>query len=249
MTDRDSGAGPDGAGPDWRTVLAGLPDGEEGPPPGVSRRRWHCARRRDLRRLRAGTAAELRGRPLSPLVLLLVVAVLLVLGLLSRCGSPGPGDDARPATTTPAVPSAPAALPAPPAPEPAPDDTTGPDSVAGAWVRAYLSRDPLVDGSHRPSVERAAAWATADLTRSLLRSPAPGWGRQVSRGETTTVESVAVRPGGPDLPPDNAAQVWRTAEAQVSARGYAPAARRAETLQVEVMLTTVGWRVSRVVGV
>ncbi|MEU8779986.1 hypothetical protein AB0D01_39740, partial [Streptomyces sp. NPDC048606] len=241
------GRGPDEpAAPDWRLILAGLPaDGEEEPAGRGARRRWRRARRQEQRRQRAGTAAELRGRPMSPLVVLLVVAVLLVLGVLSRCGGTPPPADARPPAPAPAPARSAPPAPAPPAPVSA---DASPEDVAGAWVRALLTRDPLADGSHRPSVSRAARWATPELTASLERAPAPGWGRQVSRGEVTRVVAVAVVPAGEDLPPDSPAQVWRRVTATVQADGYA-SVRRDDVVQVEVMLTTAGWRVARVLGV
>ncbi|MFD8633742.1 hypothetical protein [Streptomyces sp. NPDC059533] len=234
---------PDGA-PDWRSVLAALPDEEE-PPPGASRRRWRRTRRRTARRQRAEAVTAVRGRPVHPVALLLVVAVVLVLGAVARCGAPA-GDDARPPAE--ASPSATAAVPAPaPAPPQVPADTA-PEDVAGAWVRAYLSRDPVADGSHRACARRAAAWATEDLTRNLTELAPPGWGRQVSRGEATRVTAVDVRPAGPDLPPDNAAQLWRAVGAAVEATGYEPT-QRTDELRVELTRTTAGWRVSRVLGV
>ncbi|MFC9825247.1 hypothetical protein ACFWG6_28930 [Streptomyces erythrochromogenes] len=235
----------DGPAPDWRALLAALPDTDDEPPPGTSRRRWRRTRRRAARRQRAAAVTAVRARPVHPAALLLVVLLVLVLGVLARCGGgPGEGDDRPPA----AAPSA--TRPAPPAPPPAPSvpADTDPADVAAAWTRAYLTRDPLTDQTHRASVRRAAAWATEDLTRNLTEHTPAGWGRQVSRGEATRVTDVAVRPAGTDLPPDNAAQVWRIAAAEVDVAGDENS-RRTDTLRVELTLTTAGWRVSRVLGV
>ncbi|MFD8025788.1 hypothetical protein ACFV6G_35915 [Streptomyces lavendulae] len=236
---------PDGPDPDWRALLAALPDGDDDPPPGTSRRRWRQTRRRAARQRRADTITAVRARPVHPAALLLVLLLVLALGVLARCDSrPQPGDDRPPA----AVPSAaPTAAPAP-VPVPTVPADTGPDSIAAEWVRAYLSRDPVADQSHRPSVRRAASWAVPELTQSLIRQAPPGWGRQVSRGEATRVTATAVRPAGDDLPPDSPAQVWRAVTATVQATGY-ETATRAEVLRVEIMRTTAGWRVSRALGV
>ncbi|GFN01416.1 hypothetical protein Sfulv_62260 [Streptomyces fulvorobeus] len=115
-------------------------------------------------------------------------------------------------------------------------------------MRAYLTRDPVADGTHRASVRRAAAQATDDLTRNLIDNAPPGWGHQVSRGERTRVVAVAVRPAEADLPPDNPAQVWRKVTATLNVTGY-ETARRTALLRVELTLTRAGWRVSRVLGV
>ncbi|MFJ3728682.1 hypothetical protein ACIPYQ_39785 [Streptomyces sp. NPDC090045] len=231
--------------PDWRALLAALPDQDDEPPPGTSRRRWRRTRRRAARRQRAATVTAVRARPVHPAALLLVVLLVLVLGVLARCGGePGQGDD-RPPAAAPSVTRT--AAPAPP-PAPSVPADTEPDDVAAAWTRAYLSRDPLTDQTHRASVRRAAAWATEDLTRNLTEHTPAGWGRQVSRGEATRVTDVAVRPAGTDLPPDNAAQVWRLAAAEVDVAGD-ETSRRTDTLRVELTRTTAGWRVSRVLGV
>lgn len=240
---------PDGPAPDWRALLAALPDGDDEPPPGASwrtRRRWRRTRAREARRTRADAVTELRQRPMSPVAMLLVVVLVLILGAVSRCGGQsGPGEDSRP--PAPAR-SSPAAAPAPPAPQPNVQEDAAPDDIAAAWVRAYLTRDPQADQDHRASVQRAAPWATADLTRNLTDTTPPGWGRQVSRGESTRVTSAAARPAGPDLPADNPAQLWRTVTATVDVTGYEKS-RRTDTLSVEVSRTTTGWRVSRVLGV
>ncbi|MFI5672730.1 hypothetical protein [Streptomyces sp. NPDC051704] len=236
---------PDGPAPDWRALLAALPDADDEPPPGTSRRRWRRTRRRAARRQRAAAVTAVRARPVHPAALLLVVLLVLVLGVLARCGGEPDGGDNRPPAT------APSATPtAPPAPPPAPSvpADTEPEDVAAAWTRAYLTRDPLADQTHRASVRRAAAWATEDLTRNLTEHTPAGWGQQVSRGEATRVTGVAVRPAGPDLPPDNAAQVWRIAAAEVDVAGDENS-RRTDTLRVELTRTTAGWRVSRVLGV
>ncbi|MFD9270935.1 hypothetical protein ACFWB1_26105 [Streptomyces goshikiensis] len=236
---------PDEPAPDWRALLAALPDGDDVPPPGTSRRRWRRTRRRDARRDRADAVAAVRHRPMHPAAVLLVLVLVLVLGAVARCGGRSTGGDDRPPA---AAPSSPAAAPAPPAPLPSVAPDTGPDNVAEAWVRAYLSRDPLADGTHRASVRRAAPWATDDLTRNLTDQQPPGWGRQVSRGEATKAGAVTARPAGPDLPPDNEAQVWRTVAATLTITGY-ETTQRTDTLKVEITRTTAGWRVSRVLGV
>ncbi|WP_328966207.1 hypothetical protein [Streptomyces virginiae] len=236
---------PDGPAPDWRALLAALPDEEEEQPPGTSRRRWRRTRRRTARRQRAAAVTAVRARPVHPAALLLVVLLVLVLGVLARCGGRTGGDDRPPAAAAPSA--TPTAAPAPAAAPSVPADT-GPDDVAAAWTRAYLTRDPLVDQTHWASVRRAAAWATEDLTRNLTELVSAGWGRQVSRGEATRVTGVAVRPAGLDLPPDNQAQVWRIAAAEVDVAGD-DSSRRTDTLRVELTRTTAGWRVSRVLGV
>ncbi|WP_331723303.1 hypothetical protein [Streptomyces sp. NBC_00105] len=246
MATRHPDHDPDGPPPDWRALLAALPDQDDEPPPGTSRRRWRRARRRASRRQRAAAVTAVRARPVHPAALLLVVLLVLVLGVLARCGGgPGGGDDRPPATAAPSA--TPTVAPAPP-PAPSVPADTEPDDVAAAWTRAYLTRDPLVDQTHRASVRRAAAWATEDLTRNLTEHIPAGWGRQVSRGEATRVTDVAVRPAGTDLPPDNAAQVWRITAAEVDVAGDGNS-RRTDTLRVELTRTTAGWRVSRVLGV
>ncbi|MFD8954630.1 hypothetical protein ACFV0B_37890 [Streptomyces xanthophaeus] len=240
---------PDGPAPDWRALLAALPDGDDEPPPGASwhtRRRWRRTRAREARRKRADAVTELRHHHMSPVAMLLVVVLVLILGAVSRCGGrPGDGEDGRP--PAPAR-NSPAAAPAPPGPQPPVQEDAAPDDVAAAWVRAYLTRDPQADQDHRASAQRAAQWATADLTRNLTNTVPLGWGRQVSRGESTRVTAAAARPAGPDLPPDNPAQMWRVVAATVDVTGY-DRSRRTDTLSVEVSRTTIGWRVSRVLGV
>ncbi|MGW6865903.1 hypothetical protein [Streptomyces sp. NPDC054901] len=235
---------PDGPAPDWRAALAALPDGDDAPPPGTSRRRWRRTRRRAARRDRAAAVTAVRHRPMHPAAVLLVLVLILGLGAVARCGGKQTTVDDRP----PVAASSPAAAPAPPAPPPSVPPDTGPDDVAVAWVRAYLTRDPLADGTHRASVRRAAPWATEDLTGNLTELVPPGWGRQISRGEATRAGTVAARPAGPDLPPDNQAQVWRTVAATLTVTGY-ETTHRTDTLHVEITRTTSGWRVSRVLGV
>nr|WSX47571.1 hypothetical protein OG409_00395 [Streptomyces sp. NBC_00974]WSX54285.1 hypothetical protein OG409_38515 [Streptomyces sp. NBC_00974] len=236
--------GPDGPAPDWRALLAAL-DVDDEPPPGTSRRRWRRTRRRAARRERADAVAAVRHRPMHPAAVLLVLVLVLVLGAVARCGGKTTGGDDRPPG---AAASSPTPAPAPPAPLPSVPADTGPDDVAEAWVRAYLSRDPLADGTYRASARRAAPWATDDLTRNLTEQQPPGWGRQVSRGEATKAGAVAARPAGPDLPSDNQAQVWRAVAASLTVTGD-ETTQRTDTLQVEITRTTAGWRVSRVLGV
>ncbi|MEU3670821.1 hypothetical protein [Streptomyces virginiae] len=235
----------DGPAPDWRALLAALPDADDEPPPGTSRRRWRRTRRRTARRQRDAAVTAVRTRPVHPAALLLVVLLVLALGVLARCGGQQNRADDRPPAAAPSTPRP--AAPAPPVAPSVPADTE-PADVAAAWTRAYLTRDPLTDQTHRASVRRAAEWATEDLTRNLTDHTPAGWGRQVSRGEATRVTDVAVRPAGTDLPPDNAAQVWRIAAAEVDVAGD-ETSRRTDTLRVELTRTTAGWRVSRVLGV
>ncbi|MEW2374247.1 hypothetical protein AB0940_33570 [Streptomyces sp. NPDC006656] len=235
---------PEEPAPDWRALLAALPAGDDEPPPGTSRRRWRRTRRRAAREQRAAAVTAVRSRPVHPAALLLVVLLVLALGVLDRCGGRPGGSDDRPPTRPSHTPTA---APAPP-PAPSVPAGAGPDDVAAAWTRAYLSRDPLADQTHRASVRRAAAWATEDLTRNLTEHAPPRWGQQVSRGEITRVTGVVVRPADPGLPPDNEAQVWRTVTATIDVTGY-ERSRRADTLSVELTRTTSGWRVSRVLGV
>ncbi|MFC8983539.1 hypothetical protein ACFU3J_15900 [Streptomyces sp. NPDC057411] len=227
---------------------------------GRSRRRARRAHRQAERaRTAQWIADERRREPISVRAALLVVAVLLGIGVLARFGpdwltgqdggadhvttapsvAPSAGDDKPPASGTVSPSSA--------APSPA-ADLSDPDKVAEEFARHYLTRNPPEDQDHTAAVGRAAPWATPPLVENLSQSDDPAFERLVSRGGVSTVSTVAVKPAGEKLPPDNPLRVWRTVTAKVDVVGYTT---YSETTVLQCELTTFdgAWRVARVLGV
>ncbi|MFD8147374.1 hypothetical protein [Streptomyces sp. NPDC059708] len=230
--------------PDWRTVTAAAVGEAAERPAGMSRRRWRRQRAEELRATRAETTdAVRRSTPVGPAAVGVLALVVLGCGLFARCGAddhPAPPSSAAPAATAPDD-------PVPPTPSATTPAATTPEAAAGPWVRAWLTRDPVADRTWRAAVQRAAPWATRELTADLRRRPDQRWGAIVSAGEITRATAVTVAPAGGDLPPDAPGRVWRIVTATVDADGYVHATRT-EHVTVEVMEMTTGWRVSRVLG-
>ncbi|MFE2857378.1 hypothetical protein ACFXJO_40455 [Streptomyces lavendulae] len=230
--------------PDWRAVTAGLGKDEQRPT-GMSRRRWRTERAAQARAARTeATDAVRRSTPVGPAAVGVLALVVLACGLLARCGASD--DSAPPPSAAPAVTTLDDPVPPTTSSSSAPD-ATAPDAAAGAWVRAWLTRDPPADRTWRAAVQRAAPWATRELTADLRRRPDRRWAAIVSAGEITRATAARVSAAGGDLPPDAPGRVWRVVTATVDADGYVHATRT-EPVTVEVMEMTSGWRVSRVLG-
>ncbi|MFJ4880866.1 hypothetical protein ACIP93_37450 [Streptomyces sp. NPDC088745] len=243
---------PDRSPEDWRELLHSRPadsDPHAAAPPPRRRKRLRRKERPAPVPVAAGIprrTAAVRREPVTPLGLLLAVALLLGTGLLVRHlttdGSVPPAAAPRP--------SAPAAVqPPPPRPAaPAPAVVPAPEDVSEAWARAYWTRDPVPDRTHVAAVRRAAPWATASLTANLSAHTDRAWGRLVSRGGISTATAVRVSPAGTDLPPDIPdVRVWRTIATTTAVDGYTRYTET-HTVRAELLRLTAGWRVSRVLG-
>lgn len=241
---------------DWRTLMRTWTDDD--PPRAATRRqRRHdrkshraAARRRSTDWLRE----ERRRDPIRPGCALVLVVLVLAVGAGARyVVAP---DDAAPARrVVPAVGAAgPQEDPAPPSspepssiPSPAAVDTADPDAVAQAAIRQYLTRNPPQDHDHRASVHRAAPYLTPTLALNLSESSDPAYGRLVSRGGISTVRTVTVKPAGTSLPVDTPLRVWRRITATVDVHGYEDYSE-VIVLDLELVFTGQGWRVSRMLG-
>jgi hypothetical protein len=214
---------------------------------------------RAAERARTAEAFNAERTAAGPVRALAGIAALAILAgaawLFGRAVDHSAPDPAAAAAATSATPTAAPAAPATPSGPPTPDsslaraDRTGPERVAGDWVRAYLTRDPLADQSHTAAVDRAAPWAVAALTANLAAYPDPAFDRLVSLGATATVTAVDVGRPAQGLPADTPLRVWRQAVAQITLASDERTSTETRTVQVELVSGNGGWLVSRVLGV
>jgi hypothetical protein len=221
------------------------------------RRARQAARQAERQHTKEWIAAERRRDPITPGGAILVIVAILGLGLAVKYLLPQWTDSGQSVKAT-ASPSASALPPAGKAPAPIPAsaspsasvDLSQPNAVADAWARAYLTRNPPLDGDHTASIARAADFMTQALEANLSNSPDPGWTQLVSEGAVATVTGVKVSQAGGGLPPDTPLRMWRqlTVTLTVTVQG-APSSTQIKSLQAEVSRTGNGWLVSRVLGV
>ncbi|MFJ3673668.1 hypothetical protein ACIPSE_45225 [Streptomyces sp. NPDC090106] len=250
---------------EWRDILASYqyPD-EIGK---ISRRR---GQRREAKRehrhqvredAKEWVREQRRREPIRPTVALIIVAVFLGAGVVTKYvwpsllgGSTNEGTHVT-ATAT-AAPSGydgkPAASPVPTSATPSSSPSTtvdlgDPDHVAEEAVRLYLTRNPPQDKDHAASIRRAAPYLTPALTNNLASQEDPSWGKLVSRGGVATVRTAKAGPAGDDLPIDTPLRVWRTVTTKVDIEGYTDYSETHE-LNLELTTTEDGWRVSRILG-
>ncbi|MEU9237108.1 hypothetical protein [Streptomyces subrutilus] len=245
---------------EWRELLSAsydYPEETKQGRRGERRRARRAFRAAERRRTKQWVDEQRRREPMTAAGALVVVALMLGMGLLARCGPDWMGNDGK-GTAAPAVSAVPSiedSKPAdtpPPSASPSPSasaDFTDPQKVAEEWVRHYLARNPPKDGDHKPAVERAAPWATPALTENLMRHTDPAFDKLVSRGGISTVTKTTVAPAGEKLPPDTPLRIWRTVTATVAVEGYT---NYTETTVIHTEVTVLGagqWRVTRILGV
>ncbi|MFD8597725.1 hypothetical protein ACFV1L_22245 [Kitasatospora sp. NPDC059646] len=242
---------------EWREVLR---RGLEGPGEldgnRRQRRRLRAAHRREVRESTSEWISEQRRRePIRPAGAALVVLLILALGAGARWLWPGLNGSSHHPAAAPAAtaPSTTAPQPNPPSTTPASASPTAAsltdhDQVVRAALRLYLTRDPMLDRTHRASVDRAEPYLEPALYGNLTGNDDPGWNKLNSQSANATVTDVAVGPDGTDLPPDNPLRVWRKAVVTLAIKGYTDTTQTI-TLHVEVTSDGAGqWRVSRIMG-
>ncbi|MEU8779676.1 hypothetical protein [Streptomyces sp. NPDC048606] len=253
---------PDRTPQEWRELLRTTYDYPEETTLGRRKERRR-ARRTHRQAARKATADSIRRQrrkePITAGGAVLVVAVVLALGLSARLGTdwirgeqstptaakkpsaPPATDDAKPPGITGAAPAL--------SPSESPSvDLSAPDTVAGEFVRQYLTRDPVKDQTHKAAVRRAAPWSTRALAANLEAHEDPAFGRLVSRGGVSRIAALKVEPADRTLPPDTPLRVWRTVTATVDVHGYTDYTE-STVIQTEVTRTDGGWRVSGILGV
>ncbi|MGK5548215.1 hypothetical protein ACSNOH_26325 [Streptomyces sp. URMC 127] len=209
-------------------------------------------------------AEERRREPITAGGAILVMVVILAIGAAvthwwpDRTGAPSTvghaGDTSRTQTMDGPGGDRSSAPPAPRPPQPSPSvnvDRSKPEKTAEGWARAYLTRNPPVDKTHTASVERAAPWMTDALVVNLKQYDDKAWAELVSNGGVSTVDKVTVGPADDDRvrkQADTEARVWRKASIDVTVKGYRTYTETRVYL-TEIMLTSDGWRVGRVLGV
>ncbi|MBT2384057.1 hypothetical protein [Streptomyces sp. ISL-11] len=228
----------------------------------VRRRARKAYRQEQREEVKRRLAEERRREPITPGGAILVIVAILAIGAAAthwwpdRTGAPSTvghaGDSAR---TLDAEDDAPRpATTAPRAPEPSPSvkaDRSKPEKASEGWARAYLTRNPVLDKTHIASVERAAPWMTDSLVANLKHFDDKAWGELVSNGGISKVDEVTVGPADDDRvrkQADTETRVWRKTSVDITVQGY----RKYNETRVyltEVMLTSDGWRVGRVLGV
>ncbi|MFF7726024.1 hypothetical protein [Streptomyces sp. NPDC008001] len=207
-------------------------------------------------------AEERRREPITAGGAILVMVVILAIGAAAahwwpdRTGAPATvghaGDTARTATAQDGGPTS--APPVPQAPQPSPSakaDRSKPEKSAEGWARAYLTRNPPVDKTHTASVDRAAPWMTDALVTNLKQFDDKAWAELVSNGGVSKVDKVTVGPADDDRvrqQADTEARVWRKTSVDITVKGYRTYTEKRVYL-TEIMLTSDGWRVGRVLGV
>ncbi|CAM5485553.1 hypothetical protein [Streptomyces abikoensis] len=209
-------------------------------------------------------AEERRREPITAGGAILVMVVILAIGAAvthwwpDRTGAPSTvghaGDTARARTMDEPGGDRSSAPPAPQPPHPSPSvqaDRSKPEKTAEGWARAYLTRNPPVDKTHTASVERAAPWMTDALVVNLKQYDDKAWAELVSNGGVSTVGQVTVGPADDDRvrkQADTETRVWRRTSIDVTVKGYRTYTETRVYL-TEIMLTSDGWRVGRVLGV
>ncbi|MFC5147509.1 hypothetical protein [Streptomyces aureoversilis] len=209
-------------------------------------------------------ADERRREPITAGGAILVMVCILAIGAAvthwwpDRTGAPSTvghaGDTAKNRTMDAPDTAASSAPAAPRAPQPSPSvkaDLSKPEKSAEGWARAYLTRNPLVDKTHTASVDRAAPWMTDALVVNLKQFDDKAWAELVSNGGVSKVDKVTVGPADDDRvrkQADTPVRVWRKVSVDLTVQGYRKYTETRVYL-TEIMLTSDGWRVARVLGV
>ncbi|MFH8787227.1 hypothetical protein [Streptomyces roseoverticillatus] len=208
-------------------------------------------------------AEERRREPITAGGAILVMVVILAIGAAAahwwpdRTGAPstvGHAGDTAKNRTLDEPGTKPSSAPVPQPPQPSPSvkaDRSKPEKTAEGWARAYLTRNPPVDKTHTASVDRAAPWMTDALVVNLKQFDDKAWAELVSNGGVSKVDKVTVGPADDDRvrkQADTETRVWRKASADITVKGYRTYTETRVYL-TEIMLTSDGWRVGRVLGV
>ncbi|MFF3764642.1 hypothetical protein ACFYYR_11225 [Streptomyces sp. NPDC001922] len=221
----------------------------------AARKGWRAADREARRQY----VRELRERePATPGGIIVIVVALLVVGGLASQVFPGVGSDDRttvstgsgpaPSVTEDSGPGDPSNAPSPSASDsPAGEvDRQDPDLVAEAYIKAFLTRDPVEDQGHEASVRRAAPWMTTALKDNLIEHPDPDYTKLVILGGVATVKHVTVEKAGTDLPGDiPKARVYRAATSRIAVKAEKTTIQTRE-LHLEMLYRDHGWVVSRI---
>ncbi|WP_432094908.1 hypothetical protein [Streptomyces sp. bgisy100] len=248
---------------DWRELLKAqydYPEDLTGPDSGrkarkAARKGWRAADREARRQY----VRDLRERePATPGGIIVIVVALLVVGGLASQVFPGSGYDDRTTVSTGGAPKPPA--PGDDGPAGAPDSPTpsasqssteavdrqNPDRVAEAYLKAFLTRDPVEDQGHEASVRRASPWMTSALRDNLVEHPDPAYTKLVILGGVATVKHVTVEKAGTDLPGDiPKARVYRAATSRIAVKAEKTTIQTRE-LHLEMLYRDHGWVVSRI---
>ncbi|MFD4535578.1 hypothetical protein ACFWNL_35900 [Kitasatospora sp. NPDC058397] len=216
------------------------------------------ASRRDTREW---IRSERQRDPVNPAGALLIVGLLLILGIGARLWWPDWNGSSHPtaaptasatATSTgnalPPSTAQPSTASATPTAEPL-KDRTKPDPVIKEALRLYLTRDPIADRTHKPSVDRAGPYMTPALIANLQGHSDPTFDKLVSQSATATVTDVALGPADTTLPPDTPLRVWRKATITVRTDGYTTETQTTVLTVEATLLDGDQWFVSAVLGV
>ncbi|MDN3294642.1 hypothetical protein QWM81_11360 [Streptomyces ficellus] len=256
---RERPSGPE----DWRELLRTQYDyPEDLAPEGAGRKARRRAKKEWREADRESRRAYIRGvrerEPASPGgVIVLIVALLVIGGVASWLFPKDSEDDAKAADHVQASPTAavsgadsssgtagqPPASASPSAPA---VDLSQPDEVSAAFIKAYLTRDPVKDQGPQASVERAEPWMTKSLRDNLAAHPDPAYKRLVIRGGVATVGKVEVAEAGDELPVDiPKVRAFREVRASIAVKEW-ETKTEVRTLHLELVYTTEGWLVARI---
>ncbi|MEU1277668.1 hypothetical protein [Streptomyces sp. NPDC005805] len=220
-----------------------------------ARKEWRAADREARRAYVRGLREK---EPATPGGIILLAVVLLAVGALGMWLFPRDTDDrAQPANRVSASPTAADTAPGspdgkgqqPPAsasPSETAADLSRPDTVAAAFIKAYLTRDPVKDQGPRASVERAEPWMTKSLTQNLIAHPDPAYQRLVIQGGVATVKKVDVAEAGDELPVDiPKVRAFREVSASIVVEEW-ETVTEVRKLHLELVYTEKGWLVGRI---
>ncbi|GGY05286.1 hypothetical protein [Streptomyces hiroshimensis] len=229
----------------------------------VRRRARKAYRQEQREEYKRRLADERRREPITAGGAILVMVAILAIGAAAthwwpdRAGAPstvGHAGETSGNRTLDEPGTQPPTTPAPQPPQPSPSakaDRSKPEKSAEGWARAYLTRNPPVDKKHTASVERAAPWMTDALAVNLKQFDDKAWGELVSNGGVSKVDKVTVGPADDDRvrkQADTETRVWRKTSVDITVKGYRTYTETRVYL-TEIMLTSDGWRVGRVLGV
>ncbi|MER7112256.1 hypothetical protein [Streptomyces sp. NPDC000229] len=247
---------------DWRELLRTQYDYPDDLVPEGSGRKARRRAKKEWREAdRESRKAYVRGlrerEPASPGgIIVLLVALLVIGGVASWLFPKYSQDDAKPADHVQASPTAnagagsssgaagqPAASASPSGPA---VDLSEPDGVSAAFIKAYLTRDPVKDQGPQASVERAEPWMTKSLRENLVAHPDPDYQRLVIRGGVATVGKVEVAEAGDELPVDiPKVRAFREVRASITVKEW-ETETEVRTLHLELVYTKQGWLVARI---
>ncbi|MFF9785680.1 hypothetical protein [Streptomyces nigrescens] len=220
-----------------------------------ARKQWRSARRDE----RAEWIKNERKKTPTPVTVPIIALALAGAVAGAAWLLPSSDTDAHNATSKPTPAVSPHASedpqastgPSPSSSAPSVPDT--PDAVAKAFVTAYTTREPLKDGSHTASVDRAARYASTPLVKNLKKHDDRDFNQLVAAQATQArpTKVTISEPEGKQRPAvDTSIRAYRSADVSIAVQGTDNYTyTRHLTIEVARADAASPWMVTRVLGV